>query len=79
MFEKKIRRYKLIDAHKGLVKTGEYRQAQLVLRMLQEGKVTLRLDDESCAVECLCERLGCPIWYDRRGYTAVAHFEEAEK
>lgn len=64
MLEKKIRRYKLMDAH---------REAQLVLRLLREGKVTLWLDDDSWAVESLCEGLGCRIWYSGNGNRAVAH------
>lgn len=73
MLEQKIRRYKLMDAHRELIRKGEYREARLVLWLLRDGKVTLWLDDVSYAVESLCERMGCRIWYDRRGYKAVAH------
>ena len=73
MLEKKIRRYKLMDAHRELIRGGAYRQAQLVLRLLRDGKVTLWLDDDSYAVEMLCEGLGCHIWYSRNGNSAVAH------
>lgn len=73
MLEKKIRRYKLMDEHRRLIRKGLYRQAQLVLRLLSDGKVTLWLDDDSYAVEVLCEGLGCRMWYDRRGYKSVAH------
>ena len=70
MLEKKIRRYKLMDAHRELVRKGLYRQAQLVLRLLRDG---LWLDDDSWAVESLCEGLGCHIWYSGNGNRAVAH------
>lgn len=73
MLDKKIRRYKLMGAHRDLVKKGLFRQAQLVLRLLRDGKVTLWLDDDSYAVEMLCEEMGCRIWYDSRGNRAVAH------
>lgn len=73
MLEKKIRRYKIMEAHMELIRKGLYRQAQLVLRALREGKVTLWLDDDSWAVESLLEGLGCRIWYDGRGYRAVAY------
>lgn len=73
MLEKKIRRYKLMDAHRDLIRKGEYRAAQLVLRLLRDTKVTLWLDDDSWVVESLCEGMGCRIWYDRNGYKAVAH------
>lgn len=62
-----------MDAHRELVKKGLYRQAQLVLRLLRDGKITLWLDDDSYAVEVLCERLGCGIWYSSNGNRAVAH------
>lgn len=73
MLEKKIGRYKIMEAHMGLIRKGLYRQAQLVLRALREGKVTLWLDNDSWAVESLLEELGCRIWYDSRGNRAVAH------
>lgn len=62
-----------MEAHMDLIRKGLYRQAQLVLRALREGKITLWLDDDSWAVENLLEGLGCRIWYDGRGYRAVAH------
>lgn len=62
-----------MEAHMGLIRKGLYRQAQLVLRALREGKVTLWLDNDSWAVESLLEELGCRIWYDSRGNRAVAH------
>lgn len=73
MLEKKIRRYKIMEAHMELIRKGLYRQAQLILGALREGKVTLWLDDDSWAVESLLEGLGCRIWYDSRGNSAVAH------
>lgn len=73
MLVKKLRRYKIMEAHMDLIRKGLYRQAQLVLRALREGKITLWLDDDSWAVENLLEGLGCRIWYDGRGYRAVAH------
>lgn len=62
-----------MDAHRELIRKGLYRQAQLVFRLLRDGKVTLWLDDDSWAVESLLEGLGCRIWYEGRGYRAVAH------
>lgn len=73
MLEKKIRRYKLMDAHRELIRKGSYRQAKLVLKLLRDGKVTLWLDNDSWEVESLCEGLGCRIWYSRNGNQAVAH------
>lgn len=71
--EKRIRRYKLMDIHRTMVRNGELGAAQILLRMLRNGKVTLWLDDNSYTVETVCEEVGCHIYYDRRGYKAVAH------
>lgn len=73
MLEKKIRRYKIMDAHRALIRKGLYRQAQLAMRVLRDGKVTLWLGDDDWAVESLLEGLGCPIWYSGNGNRAVAH------
>lgn len=73
MIDKKIRRYLLMNKHRELVKSGLYRQARIILDLLRDGKVTLWLDDDSCAVEFICEELGCSIWYSGNGNRAVAH------
>ena len=73
MLEKKIRRYKFMDLHRELTRKGQYGAARKVLTLLAKGKVTLWLDDDSWAVETVCEQLGCYIWYDRNGNKAVAH------
>lgn len=73
MLERKIRRYKLMDAHREMVRNGQYRAAKKVLTLLAEGKVTLWLDDDSWAVESACEKIGCHIWYASNGNKAVAH------
>ena len=73
MLEKKIRRYKIMDLHRELTRKGQYGAARKVLTLLAEGKVTLRLDDDSWAVESACEKIGCHIWYASNGNRAVAH------
>ena len=63
MLEKKIRRYKLMDEHRRLVREGKFREANTVLYLLRKGSVKLGLGDESYTVESLCEELGCRIRY----------------
>lgn len=70
--EKKIRRYKLMDAHRDLTRRSQYGQAWLILTLLRKGSVRLGLDDDSCAVEMICEKLGCRINYGHRYYSATA-------
>lgn len=69
MLEKKIRRYKLMDAHRELVREGKLLEAREVLRLLRKGSIKLYLGDVDWNVERLCEELGCRINYGRNGYT----------
>lgn len=71
--KRKMRRYKLMEEHMELVRKGQYGAARVLMELLKYGRVTLWLDDSSWTVELICERVGCRIWYDRRGYRAVAH------
>ena len=73
MLEKKIRRYKLMDAHRELVRTGKLYEAHLVLELLRKGKLKLYLGDADWNVEKLCEDLGCRFDYNSRGYTAMVY------
>lgn len=70
MLEKKILRYKLMGAHRNLVREGKLLEAKELLRLLRKGRVKLGLDDVSWEVERICEDLGCRITYSSRGYTA---------
>lgn len=72
MLEKKIRRYKAMELHRE-IENGQLGAAKLLLRLLRNGRVYLRLDNDSWIVEKPCEELGCYIYYDRRGYSATAH------
>lgn len=72
MLEKKIRRYKLMDVHRELVKQGKLPEARQLLKLLRNGKISLGLGDADWAVEKLCEDAGCHISYSGRYYTATA-------
>ena len=71
MLGKKIRRYKLMDAHRELVRSGKLLEARLVLKLLQKGSIKLYLSDVDWSVECLCEELGCRINCGRNGCTST--------
>lgn len=73
MLEKKIRRYKLIDKHRELIRKGEYEQARLILALLRRGRIKLGLGDDCWAVEIFCENIGCPIYYSSNGYSITVH------
>nr|DAU27518.1 MAG TPA: hypothetical protein [Caudoviricetes sp.] len=68
MLEKKIRRYKLMDAHRNLIREGKLLEGRLVLYLLRKGRISLGLGDEAWNVERLCEELGCRIICKRNGY-----------
>ena len=71
MLEKKIRRYKVMDAHREMVKSGQLKAAKILLKLLRNEEVHLGLDDDSWLVEKTCEELGCHIHYSRNGYSAI--------
>lgn len=71
MLDKKIRRYKLMDAHRKLVREGKLLEAKELLRLLRKGSIELGLGDVDWEVERICEKLGCRINYSHRGYTAI--------
>ncbi len=71
MLEKKIRRYKIMDAHREMVRRGKYWQGWLLLQLLRKGNISVGLSDEGYEVECLLEKLGCPVRYGRNFNTAI--------
>ena len=70
MLERKIRRYKLMDAHRKLVREGKLLEARDILHLLRKGRISLGLGDEAWNIERLCEELGCRIRYIRDGNIA---------
>lgn len=70
MLEKKIRRYKIMDAHRKLVREGKLLEARDILYLLRKGRIALGLGDEAWNVERICEELGCRIRYTRGGNIA---------
>lgn len=54
MLEKKIRRYKMMEKHQELVRSGKFEAGRLVLELLRTGRVYLGLDDDSWTVENEC-------------------------
>ena len=71
MLEEKLRRDFLMDEHRKMIRRGEYEEGKILLELFQNGKVKLGLDDPSWNIEMLCEKFGCQISYDKRGYSAI--------
>lgn len=73
MLERKIRRYRLMDAHRELVRSGKYSEAKEVLSLLRKGRVKLGLSDCDWMVEKLCEDMGFRIGYSINGNTSTVY------
>ena len=57
-FEKKLRRYAVIQKHRELVRTGEERVAAFLFRLLVNGRVSCGLSDDAYNAGLVLERLG---------------------
>lgn len=69
--KKKLRKYKLMELHEKLVKTGRYAEAKNILRLLRTGSVVLGLSDVDHSTEKLLESAGCPVSYSYWGFGAT--------
>ncbi len=68
---KNIRKYKIMEKHIELTKTGNYLAARNLLLLLRNGRVRLGLGDEDWETESCLEDIGCPVSYSRDGYGAT--------
>jgi hypothetical protein len=73
MLDKKIRRYKMMDIHRELIRTGKMQEARKILSLLKNGKVDLWLSDTDWNVEVICEELDCRMRYRSNGNSARAY------
>ena len=71
MLKKNIRKYKIIEKHIELTKTGNYLVARNLLHLLRNGRVRLGLGDVDRETESFLEGIGCPVSYSRGGYGAT--------
>ena len=73
MIRDRLLRYRVMELHTQMIRTGEYHAARKVLRCLNDGYVRLGLDDDSWKVETELEKLGCRMWYSGNGNRATAY------
>lgn len=71
MVKKNIRKYKIMEKHMELVKSGNYMFSRNLLKLLQNGFIRLGLGDADFETECFLESIGCPVNYGRNGYSAT--------
>lgn len=71
MLQKNIRKYKVIEKHIELTKTGNYAAARNLLWLLRNGYVKIGLGDTDWETESFLESIDCPVFYGRSGYTAT--------
>ncbi len=72
-FDKLTRKYKLMQAHNSLIKTGRYIEAKLIMELLTDGKICIGLSNADNTVEHLTEEIGCHISYGRSFNTATIY------
>lgn len=77
MLKDKMLKYRVMEFHKELVKSGQYIAARRVLQFLNRGHVALDLGDIDFFLERELEKLGCRIAYIGRHYTAHAYMKVA--
>ena len=73
MIQKNIRRYKLMEIHMNMVKSGQYDVARLILKLIRQGEIHLGLRNTDFAVEVALENAGVHITYSRGYSSAYAH------
>lgn len=61
----KLLKYRVMETHINLVRRGNYGEARLVLRLLNNGHIKCGLDDDAFRVEGRMEALGCAVRYSR--------------
>lgn len=77
MLKEKMLRYKVMEFHRELVRSGQYIAARKVLSFLRDGRIALGLGDVDWYLETSLEKLGCKIAYIGRHYTAHAYLKTA--
>lgn len=75
MLKDKMLRFRVMELHKELVKSGQYMAARKVLRFLSEGQMCLSLGDVDFYLETQMEKLGCRIAYIGRRYTCHVYLK----
>ena len=70
--DKLARRWKLKNLHHEMVMNGQMWEANVVLRLLRRGHITLWLDDISWNVQTALEDNGFTVIYGRNGNAAYA-------
>ena len=68
MIKKNIRKYKIMEKHMELVKTGKYGEARNLLILLRKGYIKLGLGDVDWETERFLDDIECPAKYSSRGY-----------
>lgn len=61
----KLLKYRVMETHINLIRRGNYGEAKLVLRLLNNGHIRCGLDDDAFRVESMMETLGCAVRYSR--------------
>ena len=77
MPEQEMLKYRVIEFHKQLVKSGQYIAAKKVLRFLNKGEIILGMSDIDWMLEKKLDELGCESAVSRRYYTVRIRLKTA--
>lgn len=67
--EEKLRYYKLIEAHKELVKKGQYQEGKRILSFLREKRIILGFSDVDNYLEGILDKIGFPNSISSRSWS----------
>ena len=62
---------RLMNKHIRLVKAGRFEVARLLLKLLNDGNITVYFDDISWEVDRICNKLSIRRYIDRQG---ICHY-----
>ena len=71
MVKKNIRKYKIMEKHIELTKSGNYMVARNLLYLLRKGEIKLGLSDVDYDTEEFLESIDSPVTYSSNGYTVT--------
>ena len=75
----KLLRSRVMETHINLIRSGNYGEARLVLRLLNNGHIKCGLDDDAFRVESKMEKLGCAVRYSRNYNFSIVYLTADKK
>lgn len=74
--ERRIIRYRLMERHMELIRSGAYETARAIFRLLRQGYVRLGLSDPEWEAETILEAVGLIGHCGRGGYSTMFYLKK---